>query len=175
MFWFVVVGIISVFSMCIGLQMAYGSSKPPIQADGTPYSAEITASVDKGMKSFGKKLVLVSVVILIATWCWYKYSYSSSQNIESRKIADIEKKCTDKSMAYVMSQNFAKRNLKSPSSASFPAGIDQYSSAIGECKFLIESYVDSQNSFGATIRTNYSAVMEYLPDENKWRLIKLDM
>jgi len=43
--------------------------------------------------------------------------------------------------------------LKSPSSAKFPWGLK--SSLISGDKYRVANYVDSQNSFGAMIRTNY--------------------
>jgi hypothetical protein len=36
----------------------------------------------------------------------------------------------------------------------------------------VSSYVDSQNSFGALIRTQYVAKMKYLSGQ-KWRLVDL--
>jgi hypothetical protein len=45
--------------------------------------------------------------------------------------------------------------LKDPSSASFPWAMDF--KKIDEDTFEISSYVDAKNSFGATIRTNYTA------------------
>lgn len=78
-------------------------------------------------------------------------------------------------MAYVMSQNFVKRQLKAPSTADFPSGVSQFSVAIGGCQFLINSYVDSQNSFGAMVRSRYTATMEYLPKEDVWRAVSLSI
>lgn len=76
--------------------------------------------------------------------------------------------CKNDGMAFVMSQKFVKRDLKSPSTASFPYK-PIASSSLGECKFRIKAYVDSQNGFGATIRSNYLIDMEYLPSNKNWR------
>ena len=50
--------------------------------------------------------------------------------------------------------------LKSPSSAEFPSPtfhLDEYSVSRDGDTWYVSSYVDAQNSFGATIRTNFTA------------------
>lgn len=91
-----------------------------------------------------------------------------------------QKRCTDSSMAYVMSQKFVKQRLKAPTTAKFPWSNDsavkkQY---IGDCKHRIVAYVDSQNSFGAMIRTTYYAELQYIKDSKgigSWRLLDLQI
>lgn len=78
--------------------------------------------------------------------------------------------CT-RDYAFVMSQSFVEDRLKAPSSAKFPwmhtaTIIDQ-----GAGKFVVSSYVDSQNSFGAMLRSNYSATLTC--SGNDWRLVDL--
>lgn len=70
-------------------------------------------------------------------------------------------------MAYIMSQGFARRGLKAPDSAKFPALSQVKSEAIGDCRFQVVAFRDVQNSFGATLRMNCSAEMEYLPDTTR--------
>jgi len=92
--------------------------------------------------------------------------------------AEIKTKATEKrtkecgkkneSTAYVMSQAAVKRYLKSPSTAKFPLINKVSSKAIGDCQFEIRAYVDSQNSFGATLRSNYSAIMRLNPEKGSW-------
>jgi hypothetical protein len=41
-------------------------------------------------------------------------------------------------------------------------------------QYSVRGWVDSQNSFGAVIRSNFSARVESLPDE-QWRLLELNM
>lgn len=57
--------------------------------------------------------------------------------------------------AYYNSQQCVKELLKSPSTAEFPSGSEQFVTRIDEDTYLINSYVDSQNGFGAMLRTNY--------------------
>lgn len=56
--------------------------------------------------------------------------------------------------------------LKSPSTAEFPSYSERYKNVTGCCgEFKINSWVDSQNGFGATIRTNYSCTVYYIDDK----------
>lgn len=77
--------------------------------------------------------------------------------------------------AYVMSQQFLKKRLKSPSSADFPFDYDGlFTKYIGDSTFVIAAYVDSQNSFGAMLRTNYNATVKNTDGDN-WKLIELKL
>lgn len=65
---------------------------------------------------------------------------------------------SDAYKAFAISKRFAKSKLKSPSTAEFPI-YSEYSEGIHvvdkDDSFFVASYVDSQNSFGAMIRTKY--------------------
>lgn len=86
-------------------------------------------------------------------------------------------RCTDTTMAYVMSQHFVERQLRAPSTARFPRITDSRVEVTqaGECRFDVFAYVDAQNGFGATVRQRYIAVMEYEPGRGTWRLVDLAM
>jgi hypothetical protein len=77
--------------------------------------------------------------------------------------------CNDSTYAFVMSQNFVKRALKSPSTAKFPNITSDGASAqnLGGCRHQVNAYVDAQNSFGAMTRTRYRIEMQYNSD-NTW-------
>lgn len=78
-----------------------------------------------------------------------------------------ERNCSNDGMAFVMSQNFVKRQLKAPSTAIFPR--EGAVTKTGDCSFRVVAYVDAQNSFGTLLRSSYSADMEYLPQSDSWR------
>jgi hypothetical protein len=66
----------------------------------------------------------------------------------------------------VSSQQFVRDRLKAPSTAEFPIAMDdddQYRK-INDSTFKVESYVDSENGFGAKIRTNYSCMITLRED-----------
>jgi len=77
--------------------------------------------------------------------------------------------------AFVMSQTFMKRRLKSPSTADFPWYTDSEVAVKhrGGGVFLVNSYVDAQNSFGAKLRTHYSCTLKDNGNES-WSLISLN-
>ena len=74
--------------------------------------------------------------------------------------------------AFVMSQTFVKKNLVSPSSAKFPYSDEANIVQIDKVTWRVASYVDSQNKFGAMLRTRYQAKLMYLGAE-KWKLLDL--
>lgn len=100
------------------------------------------------------------------------------ESAETEKQAQQEeRRCSDQGMAFVMSQNFVKKRLRSPSTAKFPnvtsEGVrTQY---LGNCTHKVQAYVDSQNGFGATIRTQYYAELKKQPNVNSWSLINLQI
>ena len=95
---------------------------------------------------------------------------SGSKNIDSSS----NNKVKDLSMdACYMAHQFAEERLKSPSTADFQNCYD--AKIIKENnEYTVYSYVDSQNSFGAMIRTEYIATLKPSDlKEDYWNLINL--
>lgn len=67
-------------------------------------------------------------------------------------------------------QQFIKQGLKSPSTAEFPV-LPYEANDLGSGQYRIVSYVDSQNSFGAMIRSNWSVLMRL--EGERWILEKM--
>ena len=63
---------------------------------------------------------------------------------------------TNKILAYNYAEDFVKQRLKSPSTAEFPSLFEKadHITELGNEEYRINSWVDSQNGFGATIRSN---------------------
>lgn len=79
--------------------------------------------------------------------------------------------------ARLIMQQFVSARLKSPSSAEFPDvfdGADKHVTNLGNQRYRIQSYVDSQNGFGAMIRTHFTGEVEQTSEDN-WRLLSLDI
>jgi hypothetical protein len=78
-------------------------------------------------------------------------------------------------LAYSMMEDFVKNNLKSPSTAEFPGIFEKKShiTVLEEQTYKINSYVDSQNSFGAVIRTHFVGMVKQT-SPNDWQLISLE-
>ena len=81
----------------------------------------------------------------------------------------------DEVLAHVMATNFVKRELKSPATAKFPYTSDRDVKIVklAECRFQILSYVDSQNSYGAMLRSRFTVTMDGAPDGKSWRAEQL--
>ena len=61
--------------------------------------------------------------------------------------------------AYSMAQQFVTDTLKSPASAKYPDYDEEYVQLTGDNTYSVAAYVDSQNSFGALIRTSWTATV----------------
>ena len=78
-------------------------------------------------------------------------------------------------------QTIVKNNLKSPSTAKFPWGDKEYQInkkdglTEGFTSYIIRSYVDSQNSFGAEIRSNFTVVLEIDSTQENYKTISCDI
>ena len=71
----------------------------------------------------------------------------------------------DKTMACIMTQGFVEDVLKAPSTAKFQNCYDASVNYQGGQIYYVHTYVDSQNGFGAMIRTQYS--MEIRDNQDK--------
>ena len=74
----------------------------------------------------------------------------------------------DRADAWVCAQDVVKKNLKSPSSAEFclmsEASIYYNGEDGGGLRYTVSGYVDAQNSFGATIRQNFTVNLTVTKD-----------
>lgn len=61
--------------------------------------------------------------------------------------------------AFIVSQDYVTPQLKTPAEAEFPTFSDSFVTISGNI-YTVHSYVDSQNSFGANIRSNYNCVLK---------------
>ena len=67
-------------------------------------------------------------------------------------------------LANMYCENLVKTRLKAPSSAKFAGYSNSVATPIGARKFRVSSYVDAQNSFGATLRNRYTCVVDFAVD-----------
>lgn len=79
--------------------------------------------------------------------------------------------------AWVATQMFVKQRLKSPSTASFGRWFEQTCSEVvaplGNYRYAVIAFVDSQNSFGGIVRTYFTVVVR--EQTNKWILESIDI
>jgi len=73
----------------------------------------------------------------------------------------------DKLGAWVAAQQFVLDRLKAPRTAKWPwASTDELVTYLGNREYLINAYVDAQNSFGALIRTYFTCRVR--DDGDRW-------
>ena len=114
-------------------------------------------------KTVGGVLTAILVLTILFTWGYMLFSGSDSPSANKpHELSAIE--------LHVQAQEFVKRALKAPSTAEFPwepvsAGTD------GTGLYQVESYVDSQNSFGAMVRSEWMVNMRLSGD--RWTLEKM--
>lgn len=75
--------------------------------------------------------------------------------------------------AWVACKGFVEERLKSPGSASFPWYSDGKAIHLGGEKYQVRSYVDSQNSFSARLRTDFDCTVTFV--SGGWKLEGLKM
>lgn len=81
-----------------------------------------------------------------------------------------------RSDACFMSQKLVRQNLKAPSTAEFPMWTEENCKVTHNgASWTVTSFVDSQNGFGAMIRSDYVAKMTYNPSTETWTLTNLFM
>ena len=86
-----------------------------------------------------------------------------------------EEKCNDRVAAFVMANQFVEDRLTSPSTAKHPNYTDSGVSirSTGQCSHSVDSYVDSQNVYGAMIRKRYHAELKNKIGTDTWELTSL--
>jgi len=61
--------------------------------------------------------------------------------------------------AFVYGKEYVMCSFKAPSTAKFSSNGQSSVQHYAGCKFVLTGYVDSQNSFGAVLRSNYSVTL----------------
>lgn len=112
-------------------------------------------TVGPGMTSTQKLLSLLAalIVIFLAMPETEPPKWSPPQEEEAQSQPAFDE-------IHVMAQGFIKKALKAPSTARFPSyGYQVFD--LGGNTFMVESYVDSQNGFGAQLRTPFKIVLKF--------------
>lgn len=122
------------------------------------------------MKNLIPVIIVLALIVYIGSIC-------DNDTNKQDTTPDVKTTWLDrenKGMAYLMIEDFVKRSLISPGSAKFPGIFKRYDHVkyLTEQKYSIISYVDSQNSFGALLRTNFTGVIKQI-SEDEWELISL--
>lgn len=73
--------------------------------------------------------------------------------------------------AWVACKTFVEKRLKSPASAEWPPSYPKHTQALGGNRYRVRVYVDSQNAFGAVLRTQVDCTVTV--EGSSWELNNL--
>ncbi len=128
---------------------------------------------DRKMKPFFTISIVVAVFV-ISVFALTKFIDSRiPTNAPSQSAQPAHEDKADEMEAIIMAEKIVKQKLVSPSSAKFPRSSETTAVKVDEDTWVISSYVDSQNKFGAMLRTYYIAKVKYLGND-KWQLLDLE-
>jgi hypothetical protein len=68
---------------------------------------------------------------------------------------------------YAMAETIVSPYLKAPSTAKFSSISDAKISRLQDNGFRVDAYVDSQNSFGAILRSPFTVIFQYVDETDK--------
>ena len=111
---------------------------------------------DKKRKIYWIVGIIGGIILLSVIGSSDDSSTSSSNNDVVKQEAPST---PSESQANIMAQGFIKQVLKSPSTADFP--FLDYTTTNVDNRYTVVSHVDSQNGFGAMIRSNWRVVMDH--------------
>lgn len=175
MFLPIVLGVISAFVALVGAQMRLGKHVVGNKPDGTPYSQDVAQSAEKGTRKLGQRMLIAGLIGLVAAIGWGLAHDPSERAAESAE-RNAREQCESLTGANLMAREFVRDRLTAPSKAKFAHYRDSsVVTTMGRCEFRVRSYVDAQNAFGATVRTEYTAVIKYVPAADRWQIVSLDM
>jgi hypothetical protein len=95
-----------------------------------------------------KKILVPLIIVFVLGYLSVSCSEGGGESESSKEI----KVCT-------YAQIEIEDSLKSPSTADHPSCRSNTYTKLSDDKYVVDSYVDAQNSFGGTVRTNYECTV----------------
>ncbi len=123
-------------------------------------------------------IVGIIAILGMSFWIWNSFIKGESDgNITKTPSVEIEQeevKTYSDYDAYVNAQDILEKFLKSPSTAEYPVASKATIKRYTDDGFRVESYVDSQNGFGAVVRSDWIVVFQFVEDSVKVLAVVLD-
>ena len=153
---------------------AYEILAPKIQDDIATPKIQHRISIHKKQNGISKLLLSLVAGLIIMVFFLTQY-HSIEDEIVDEKVMQERIRNAQKSYgkkleqkqqgnvhgAWAYMQIFVEKRLKSPKSADFPFGGGTYHTKdLGNGRYEVNSYVDSQNAFGANIRTHFDGTIK---------------
>ena len=124
-----------------------------------------TKQIKIPISSRTEKILSILIVPVILFTFAYMLFFSGGESTSSTKPYT-----PDEIELHTEAQQFVRQGLKSPSTAEFPV-LPYEAGDLGGGRYRIVSYVDSQNSFGAMLRSDWSVLMRL--EGERWILEKM--
>ena len=126
-----------------------------------------------------KPFEAISAILVLAVFFFWLVSDSGSKNRDESRQKETRTAKNLSAASSVMCNRFVEDKLKSPSFADFSM-FDYNAVDVGSNTYIVKSYVDSQNGFGATVRTNFYCKVQYkgygsTSDRSNWKLIGIEL
>lgn len=113
-----------------------------------------------------KTAQIITGILMLVFILWVVNTCDNIMNPEPKAPVPlhIQSKQHTKLEAHIRTQIEVEKYLKSPSTAEYPMGKEDYVIKQNDTTFVVSSYVDAKNSFGVPLRYNFNAVVLYTPD-----------
>lgn len=133
-----------------------------------------TQNTEKSKKKYGMKHLILGLAIFFFFIMIFGGNSGNNSSPQTQQIpTQKQDEALDDFGAYLQGQYYVKQILKSPATASFPS-LDFLVNRLDDNRFEVVSYVDSQNSFGALLRTNWNVVFQYQNEKTYLKKMVLD-
>lgn len=113
-----------------------------------------------GLRHLFLGLVAIFSLILLLVVVFSDNSDRSNTSIQQQTQLLKQNEALDEFGAYLQGQYYIKQALVSPATAKFPP-LDFIVHRLNDDRYEVVSYVDSQNSFGALLRSSWNVVFKY--------------
>lgn len=141
---------------------------------GQPETAH-AASVP-GALSGGQQILMIGIgLVAVAGVCWYLIGQSTGQSPSAyQKPPDVvAKDGGDPVLAWMAAKEFVTKKLTAPSTAKFPFAYNSDGANvhhIGNGRYNVSGWVESQNALGATVRNTWGCTVVYEGEDKPMRL-----
>jgi hypothetical protein len=129
-------------------------------------------------KNSGNAIINLIVVLFFIFLVWTILSAIASvgSNNQSSQPANtattVKDEKLDKITACIEAEDYIKQLLKAPSTAKFPVAECSVTNLVDN-QYKVVSYVDSQNSFGAMLRSNWSVIFQTVNNNQQKKPIQV--
>ncbi len=135
--------------------------------------SELNKKISNGCMAIIIIAIIIAIIYIMGS-SGNSSSSSGNSSSSSGNSSSLSTDMTNKILAYLYAMDFVKKELKSPSTAKFPGTLEKIKNTtyLGNNTYKIVSWVDSQNSFGATLRTNFSCIIIIKADSDRCKALR---